>query len=301
MKYLSDHILSDFKHFLLLEKGLSANSVNAYLRDVRKLLEYLAENNHAKIPLNALTRENIQAFLYEISRWLTPRSQARWVSSLRNFFAFLLMEGILDADPMAGIETPKISRKIPEVLSTEEIDKIIEQIDTETYEGKRNRALLETMYACGLRVSEAVNLKKGDIFFDEGFLRIEGKGGKHRFVPAEKYTLNILKDFIKNVLPQITPQKGYEEYVFLNRRGKPLTRQMAFLIIKKLAAKAGITKNISPHTFRHSFATHLLDNGADLRSIQLLLGHENITTTEIYLHMSKKEVEKALKKFHPRA
>ena len=295
-----ENLLTEYKHFLRLEKSLSPRSVEAYVNDIKKFLDFLGANGK-EISIKDFTRENLQAFIYAVSDKLSTRSQARLISGLRNFFNFLVWEGLLEQNPADAIDAPKISRKIPEVLSIEEIDKMLENIDLSTYEGKRNRAFIETVYACGLRVSEAVNLKKGDIFFDEGFLRIVGKGGKHRFVPMGDYTAGILKDFIWNDLARIEPKRGYEDYIFLTRRGKPLTRQMAFLIIKDLATRAGITKNISPHTLRHSFATHLLDNGADLHSIQLLLGHENITTTEIYLHMSKKEIEKALKKFHPRA
>jgi len=295
-----ENLLTEYKHFLRLEKSLSPRSVEAYVNDIKKFLDFLGANGK-EISIKDFTRENLQAFIYAVSDKLSTRSQARLISGLRNFFNFLVWEGLLEQNPADAIDAPKISRKIPEVLSIEEIDKMLENIDLSTYEGKRNRAFIETVYACGLRVSEAVNLKKGDIFFDEGFLRIVGKGGKHRFVPMGDYTAGILKDFIWNDLARIEPKRGYEDYIFLTRRGKPLTRQMAFLIIKDLAKRAGITKNISPHTLRHSFATHLLDNGADLHSIQLLLGHENITTTEIYLHMSKKEIEKALKKFHPRA
>ena len=296
-----EDILIDYKHYLQLEKSLSHHSVDAYLRDVRKFIRFLESRGIRPVEPVHLNKDNLQAFIYEISDKLHPRSQARLISGLRNFFSYLLLEGILTTNPADWMESPKIRKKLPEVLSPDEVDKMLEVTDKSTYEGKRNFALLEIMYAAGLRVSEAVGLKKSDIFFEEGFLRIRGKGGKHRFVPLEEYSAAVLRDFILNDLKNIEPKRGYEDYVFLSRRGKPLTRQMAFLILKKVARKAGIRKIISPHTLRHSFATHLLNNGADLHSIQLLLGHENITTTEIYLHMSKKQIEDALFKYHPRA
>jgi len=247
------------------------------------------------------TPEILQEFIYRLSGHVSPSSQARILSGIRSFFAYLILDGILSKNPAENLESPKLSRKIPEVLSEEEIDRLFEAIELPGYKGERDKALLEVMYAAGLRVSEAVNLKKGDIFFDEGFLRVEGKGRKHRFVPLEKYTLEILRNFIDHTLPAMRPAKGYENYIFLTRRGKPLSRHMAFHIVKNLAAKAGISKKISPHTLRHSFATHLLNNGADLHTIQLLLGHENITTTEIYLHTGKQQLQDALYRYHPRA
>jgi integrase/recombinase XerD len=295
------NIITDYKHYLKLEKSLSDRTVENYLFDVMKFIDFIETENERDARLSDFNRENLQTFVYRISDILSPGSQARIISGLRSFFSYLILENILDTNPADRLETPKLSRKIPEVLSVDEVDALIAAIDLSKPEGERNKAILETMYACGLRVSEAVNLKLGDIFFEEGFLRVVGKGGKHRFVPVETYTQNILKNYIRYIRSAIKPAKGHENFVFLNRRGKQLTRNMIFLIIKELAKKAGITKNISPHTLRHSFATHLLDNGADLRSIQVLLGHENITTTEIYLHMSKKQVREALKKYHPRA
>ncbi len=295
------NIITDYKHYLQLEKSLSPFTIESYLSDIMKYIRFVEEENQRDITLKDFNKTNIREFIYRISELLSPVSQARIISGLRSFFSYLILEGILEENPADWIDTPKLSRKIPEVLSVSEIDRLIGALDLSKPENERNKAIIEVMYACGLRVSEAVNLKIGDIYFDEGFIRVLGKGGKHRFVPMESYTLNILKNYIRYVRSHIKPQKGHENYVFLNRRGKKLTRNMIFLIIKDLAQKAGINKNISPHTLRHSFATHLLDNGADLRSIQLLLGHENITTTEIYLHMSQKQVKEALRKFHPRA
>ncbi len=295
------NIVTEYKHYLKLEKSLSDNSIKSYLSDVYKFVDFVENGNEKPAGLSDLNKENLQAFIYHISDLLSPLSQARIISGLRSFFSFLVLENIMDANPADWIDSPKLSRKIPEVLSVEEIDRLVGAIDLSKPEGERNKAILEVMYACGLRVSETVNLKLGDIFFEEGFLRIVGKGGKHRFVPVGNHTQKIMKNYLQYIRREIKPKSGHEHYVFLNRRGKKLTRNMIFLIIKDLARKAGISKNISPHTLRHSFATHLLDNGADLRSIQLLLGHENITTTEIYLHMSQKQIKEALEKYHPRA
>ncbi len=295
------NLLSEYRHYLILEKSLSENTVRGYLADVEKFLDFLEQNLDTPPAIQDLNKENVRAFNYYISDLLSPQSQARILSALRSFFSFLILEQRLDTNPADWLDSPKLSRKIPEVLSTDEIDRLIAAIDLSKPEGERNKAMIELMYACGLRVSETVNLKLGDLFFREGFIRIWGKGGKNRFVPMETYTMNILKNYIEFSRPETRPKKGHENYVFLNRRGQKLTRNMVFLIIKNLAEKAGIQKNISPHTLRHSFATHLLDNGADLRSIQILLGHENISTTEIYLHTGQKQIMEAMKKFHPRS
>jgi len=293
-------ILSDYKHFLRLEKGLSEKTVEAYMQDVESFLKFLSEGEQT-VSLKDFTKDNVLAFVYALSDLLSPRSQARIISGLRNFFNFLQWEKLIDENPAEWLESPKIPKKIPEVLTIEEIDAMIEHIDLSGFEGERNKAILELMYACGLRVSEVVNLKISDIYFDEGFIRILGKGNKHRFVPIERHTKKVLEIYLQSVRPMVKPQKGHEKLLFLNRRGKQLTRHMIYHIIKQAAERAGIAKKVSPHTIRHSFATHLLENGADLRSIQILLGHESITTTEIYLHISKKQVREALYRFHPRA
>ncbi|NPA42720.1 MAG: tyrosine recombinase XerD [Chlorobi bacterium] len=296
-----ESILTDYRHYLQLEKSLSPRSVEAYMQDARQYLEFIASREGRAPVLSDLTRESVQAFLYALSGLVSAGTQARILSGLRNFFAFLVLEGFLDDNPAAVVDTPKLARKIPLVLSVEEVDRLIRAVELPGYKGERDKALLEVMYACGLRVSEAVNLKKGDIFFDEGFIRVRGKGNKDRFVPMSDHTAEILRTFLIHEHPKIKALKGFEDYVFLTSRGKPLSRHMAFRLIKDLASKAGINKNISPHTLRHSFATHLLENGADLHSIQLLLGHENITTTEIYLHTGMRKIEEALRQYHPRA
>jgi len=294
------HIISEYYNYLRWEKNLAARSVEAYRRDLRSFLQFLEERLGREPVLADLTKENLKEFIYEVSGLLSPRSQARLLSGLRNFFGYLVLENHLDHNPADWVESPKLDKKIPRVLTLDEIDRIISVIDLSTPEGERNRAMIELMYGGGLRVSETVNLRLGDLYFDEGFIRVEGKGGKHRFVPLSDYTRKILERYIRYVRSKIRPKKEAENILFLNRRGGRLTRNMVFIFLKNYARAAGIEKNISPHTLRHSFATHLLENGADLRSIQLLLGHENITTTEIYLHTSAKQIKEALQQYHPR-
>ncbi len=291
--------LHDYQLYLKIERGLSLNSVENYARDVHKLLLFLEDNAIKASPIS-ISNETIQQFIYEISKDLNARSQSRIISGLRSFFEYLIFENYRKNNPTSLLETPKIGRKLPDTLSTEEIDIVLNQIDLSHSQGERNRAMLETLYSCGLRVTELITLQISDLFFEEGFIRVIGKGDKQRFVPinveTQKYII-IYKDHIRN---NITIQKGFEDTLFLNRRGKQLTRNMVFIIIKNLAEKAGIKKKVSPHTFRHSFATHLLENGADLRSIQQMLGHESITTTEIYMHLDKSFLKEVVEKYHPR-
>jgi integrase/recombinase XerD len=259
----------------------------------------LEQNNISVSPLK-INEETIQQFIYSVSRELNPRSQARIISGLKSFFSYLIFEDYRQDNPMELIETPKTGRKLPDTLSVGEIDALIAAIDLSTNEGERNRAMLETLYGCGLRVSELLSLKISDLFFDEGFIKITGKGNKQRFVPignlTQKY-IQIYRDFTRN---ELNIKKGHEDTLFLNRRGRQLTRAMVFTIIKDLAAAIELKKSISPHTLRHSFATHLLENGADLRSIQLMLGHESITTTEIYVHLDRRFLTEVINNFHPR-
>ncbi|WP_372937700.1 site-specific tyrosine recombinase XerD [Seonamhaeicola sp.] len=294
-----EQLLKDYKLYLKIERGLSDNSIDNYARDVTKLIGFL-EKNEINISPISITAETIKQFVYEVAKTVNARSQSRIISGLRSFFSYLVFEDYRKENPLELIESPKIGRKLPDTLSEEEIDKIIAAIDLSKHEGERNRAMLETLYGCGLRVSELVNLKISDLFFDEGFIKVTGKGDKQRFVPivesTQKY-INIYKNHVRNHL-QI--QSGCEDTLFLNRRGKQLTRAMIFTIVKQLAEKIGLKKRISPHTFRHSFATHLLQNDADLRSIQLMLGHESITTTEIYVHVDKSHLTKVVEKYHPR-
>ena len=294
-----ENALKDYKLYLKIERGLSKNSIDNYSLDVKKLMEYLEAHDIKETPISIKTNI-IQQFIYETAKILNTRSQSRLISGLRSFFSYLVFEDYITSNPLDLIESPKLGRKLPDTLSEEEIDQLINAIDLSKPEGERNRAMLETLYGCGLRVSELVNLKISDLFFEEGFIKVTGKGDKQRFVPiidvTKKY-INIYQNTIRNHMPI---QKGFEDTLFLNRRGKQLTRAMVFTIIKQLAEKIGVKKSISPHTFRHSFATHLLHNNADLRSIQLMLRHESITTTEIYLHLDKSHLAEVVAKYHPR-
>ncbi len=297
MKWLK--ILEDYQFYLKIEKGLAKNSIVSYSRDVKKLISYLEENDITISPV-AITDETIQQFVYSVSKNINARSQARLISGIRNFFNYLVFEDYRKENPTDLIESPKIGRKLPDTLSTEEIDLLIDAIDLSEPQGERNRTILETLYSCGLRVSELTNLKLSDLFFDEGFIRVIGKGNKQRFVPINLQTHKYISLYIDTIRIHLEIQKGFEDTVFLNRRGKSLTRVMIYTIIKNLAIKVGIRKKISPHTFRHSFATHLLERGADLRAIQQMLGHESITTTEIYMHLDKRFLKEVVNKFHPR-
>lgn len=292
-------LMADYKSYLKIERGLSDNSVTNYLFDVQRLVDYLSEKQIDISPVN-ITDETIQQFIYHIAAELNPRSRARIISGLKSFFNYLVFEDYRKDSPMELIEVPKIGRKLPDTLSTTEIDSLINAIDLSKDEGERNRAMLETLYSCGLRVSELISLKLSDLFFDEGFLKVTGKGNKQRFVPIGAFTQKYIAIYCSEVRNTLNIQKGHEDTLFLNRRGKGLTRAMVFTIIRNLAEKVGLHKTISPHTFRHSFATHLLENGADLRSIQLMLGHESITTTEIYMHLDRKFLNQVLNTYHPR-
>ena len=291
--------LHDYKHFLKIERGLANNSILSYCNDVKKLIKYLDENGVKISPVN-IGDEEIQQFIYDSSKIINARSQARLISGLRNFFDFLIFEDYRQSNPTELIESPKIGRKLPDTLSEKEIEQIVDQIDLSKPEGERNKGMLEILYSCGLRVTELLNLKISDLYFDEGFIKVIGKGNKERFVPINLYTIKIVNIYLEQVRSTMKIEKGFEDVIFLNRRGKQLTRNMVFLILKDLVEKAGIRKKVSPHTFRHSFATHLLENGADLRAIQQMLGHESITTTEIYTHLDNSYLKAVVEKFHPR-
>lgn len=291
--------LKDYQLYLKIERGLSINSIDNYALDVKKLITFLENNKISTSPIS-ITPETIQQFIYEVAKSINARSQSRIISGLRSFFSYLVFEDYRASNPLELIESPKIGRKLPDTLSEEEIDCIIKAIDLSKPEGERNRAMLETLYGCGLRVSELVNLKISDLFFDEGFIKVTGKGDKQRFVPIIDVTQKYINIYRNEIRKHVNIQAGFEDTLFLNRRGKQLTRAMIFTIIKQLAVKIDLKKSISPHTFRHSFATHLLENKADLRSIQLMLGHESITTTEIYVHLDKSHLTKVIEKYHPR-
>ena len=298
-KVYCNNLLSDFSSYLRLELSLSENTVNSYCSDVDKFFEYWANLGDVS-NIRSVDSENIKGFIsQEMEKGLSKRSQARLVSSLKAFFKFLVNESIIELDPCVLIDSPKIKPYLPEVLSQDEVVRIIERVDLSQPEGHRNRAILETLYSCGLRVSELVNLKYSDIFFDQEFLRIIGKGNKQRLVPLGRPAADAIRIYLqtRSLLPV---KKGSEDNVFLNRRGGRITREMVFLIVKKSAAEAGVDKIISPHTFRHSFATHLVENGADLRAVQEMLGHESILTTEIYTHINSEKWRDSILKCHPR-
>jgi integrase/recombinase XerD len=294
-----NNYIKNFQHYLKLERGLSKNTIDNYTFDLQRLCSYLEQNNISVSPI-AIQDETVQQFIYTISKELNARSQARILSGLKAFFNYLIFEDYRTNNPMELIETPRIGRKLPDTLSIDEIDNLVKAIDLSKKEGERNRAIIETLYGCGLRVSELVNLKISDLFFDEGFIKVSGKGNKDRFVPIAKHTMKYIELYKSTVRNKLQIKKNFEDTLFLNQHGKQLTRAMIFTIIRTLATKINLQKKISPHTLRHSFATHLLENGADLRSIQIMLGHESITTTEIYIHLDKKHLTEIINAFHPR-
>lgn len=291
--------IGDFNNYLLIERGLSKNSAVNYSLDIQKLINFL-EINSIDISPEKIDTKIIQQFIYEIAKILNERTQSRIISGLKSFFNYLIFEGYRENNPMELIETPKIGRKLPDTLSLEEIDELIGCIDLSVAEGERNKAIIETLYGCGLRVTELINLKLSDLYFKEGFIQVTGKGNKQRFVPIGNITQNYISEYISNTRGNVPFKKEDQDIVFLNRRGNSLTRAMIFTIVKNLSVTSNINKKISPHTFRHSFATHLLENGADLRAIQQMLGHESITTTEIYMHVDKSHLKEVITSFHPR-
>ena len=291
--------IKEYQNYLRLERGLSKNTIENYTFDIEKLVSFLTEKEIKVSPIH-ISEDVVQQFIYEMASQINPRSQSRLISGLKSFFNFLIFEDYRKETPLELIEVPKTGRKLPDTLSTTEIDGLIAAIDLSKPEGERNKAMLETLYSCGLRVSELISLKISDLFFEEGFIKITGKGNKQRFVPVGSSTIKFITIYANQVRVHVPIQKGFEDTLFLNRRGKQLTRAMVFTIIKNLAIAIDLNKTISPHTFRHSFATHLLENGADLRSIQLMLGHESITTTEVYMHLDRKHLAMVLQNFHPR-
>ena len=296
-----DQSIHQFQNYLRLERSLSGNSVKAYVHDVVKLKQFVELSNPGISPLD-VNSTHLQDFLeYIHTLGMTPRTQARVISGLKAFYKYLLFENILEKDPTLLIEAPKLGRKLPDTLSYQEIVTLLEGIDHSTPEGTRNRAMLEVLYSSGLRVSELVDLRLTNIYEDIGFLRVVGKGSKERLVPIGKDALKYLQIYIQEIRVHVSIAEGHQNYVFLNRRGKKLTRVMVFTIIKNLAKKVGINKNISPHTFRHSFATHLIEGGADLRAVQEMLGHESITTTEVYTHLDRDYLRQVVQDFHPRS
>ena len=297
-----DYEVNEFKNYLKLERSLSNNSIDAYLLDIRKLTSFISENYSTSLSIENINVSIIESFIKHLFKSESSTySQARIVSGLKSFFNYLLLEEKIDINPMELIDAPKLVRKLPETLSIQEIENIINAVDLDSKEGMRNKALLETLYSCGLRVSELVNLKVQNLFLDIGFIKVLGKGMKERLVPIGTKAAECISIYMKEYRTNLNISEGFEGYLFINRRGKNLTRNMIFIIVKDLVKKAGLNKNISPHTFRHSFATHLIEGGADLRAVQEMLGHESITTTEIYTHLNKNYLKEVVNKFHPRS
>ena len=292
--------LTAYRHYLKIERGLSPNSIINYSRDLKSLISFIDAKKIDQSPLT-ISATDLQHFVYESAKLISARSQARRISALKGFFNYLMFEDFRVDNPLELIETPKIGKKLPDTLSKDEIDSIIGAIDLSTAQGERNRAILETLYGCGLRVSELIELKLSDLFFEEDIILVTGKGNKQRFVPISKVNIKYINLYKDHVRSHQKIAAGHEDHLFLNRRGKKLTRAMIFEIIKRLVEKIGLNKKVGPHTFRHSFATHLLENGADLRAIQQMLGHESITTTEVYVHVNRTHLAKVLNRFHPRS
>ena len=296
-----DILIKQFKNYLQLERSLSGNSIEAYVHDIVKLRQFL-EISNASLSPQKVKQKDLQEFIEYINELgLAPHSQARLLSGIKAFYKFLLIEEEIENDPSALIEGPKLGRKLPDTLHFHEIEALLNSIDLSTLEGARNRSMLETLYSSGLRVTELVELKINNLFFDEGFIKVIGKGNKERYVPIGGDAMKYMKIYLEEIRVHIPVQKGFENFVYLNRRGKKLTREMVFIIIKNLAKAIGLNKSISPHTFRHSFATHLIEGGADLRAVQEMLGHASITTTEIYTHLDRDYLKEIIKTFHPRS
>lgn len=291
---------SDYTSYLKIERGLAKNSVDSYSRDIKKLVLFLETLEKNDSPIN-ITSDILQQFTYETSKKINARSKARLISGLRSFFDYLVFEDYRKDNPTDLIESPNIMRKLPDTLEKEEIDDLIGAIDLTHPQGERNKTIIETIFSCGLRVSELINLQLSDLFFDDGYIRVLGKGNKYRFVPIHISTIKRLKFYIKDIRPEVTPKEKEEDIIFLSKRGSRLSRQMIFIILKELAIKINLKKSIGPHTLRHSFATYLLKNGADLRVIQQLLGHESITTTEIYVHLDTSYLKEVVELHHPRS
>lgn len=293
--------IKGFQSFLKLERSLSVNSIVAYTEDVERFVQFLSDKKYNLSPEN-IEHKHLTEFLTWLSKLeRSATTQARVISGIRAFYKYLLLENLVSKNPTELLSTPKMGRKLPDVLNVDDIDKLLQAIDLAAPQGQRNRTMLETMYSCGLRVSELVNLKISDLFFDTGFIRVIGKGNKQRLIPIGSEAMKFINIYKNEIRVHSPIQKGFEDFLFLNQRGKRLTAAMVFLIIQKLAAKTGMKKHVSPHTFRHSFATHLVENGADLRSVQEMLGHESITTTEIYTHMDRKYLRDTIEKYHPRS
>ena len=294
-----DKLIKNFKNYLKIERNLSENTITSYLFDLQKLNIFLEENNFSSNP-SYIKESTLKKFVYEISKKIKPSSQARIISGIKRFFDFLILENILNENPLQNIETPKIGSKLPTTLTVKEIDKLIDSIDIKSKNKIRNKAIIEILYSCGLRVSELITLKVSDLYFNESIIKVIGKGNKERFVPISKGAINYIEKYLNEIRIFQKIKKGSEDTLFLNERGNGLSRVMIYIILNDLKIKAEINKKIGPHTLRHSFATHLLENGADLITIQNMLGHENIVTTERYLHVNRKHLVESISKYHPR-
>ena len=294
-----DKLIKNFKNYLKIERNLSENTITSYLFDLQKLNIFLEENNFSSNP-SYIKESTLKKFVYKISKEIKPSSQARIISGIKRFFDFLILENILNENPLQNIETPKIGSKLPTTLTVKEIDKLIDSIDIKSKNKIRNKAIIEILYSCGLRVSELITLKVSDLYFNESIIKVTGKGNKERFVPISKGAINYIEKYLNEVRIFQKIKKGSEDTLFLNERGSGLSRVMIYIILNDLKIKAEINKKIGPHTLRHSFATHLLENGADLITIQNMLGHENIVTTERYLHVNRKHLVESISKYHPR-
>lgn len=294
--------LKEFQEYLNVEKGLTTNSVNAYISDLNKLVDYLNTNGYNDINPEDVNLSHLKGLMQWITeKGISPRTQARIVSGIKSFYKFLLIDEKLEKNPTALLVTPKLGKKLPEVISIEEVDAIINHVDIRRPEGQRNRAILETLYSCGLRVSEAINLKISDLYFESGFIKIKGKGKKERLIPISTKAIKEINLYLSEYRRLLTVNPEHEDILFLNRRGGKLSRVMIFTIVKNTIKDMGFTKNISPHTFRHSFATHLIAGGANIRAVQEMLGHESIITTEIYTHLDKEYLKDTVNQFHPRS
>lgn len=294
-----DKLIKNFKNYLKIERNLSKNTITSYLFDLQKLNIFLDENNFSSNPSH-IKESTLKKFVYKISKEIKPSSQARIISGIKRFFDFLILENILNENPLENIETPKIGSKLPTTLTVKEIDKLIDSIDIKSKNKIRNKAIIEILYSCGLRVSELITLKVSDLYFNESIIKVTGKGNKERFVPISKGAINYIEKYLNEIRIFQKIKKGSEDTLFLNERGSGLSRVMIYIILNDLKIKAEINKKIGPHTLRHSFATHLLENGADLITIQNMLGHENIVTTERYLHVNRKHLVESISKYHPR-
>lgn len=292
-------LIKDFKNFLKFEKNLTENTIKSYVLDIKKLIDFI-EDNYKNKKADDITNNDIKQFIYTQSKIIGTRSQSRLISSIKKFFHFLEIEKTIEENPTDELEYPKIGLKIPETLSTIEIDSLINYFKNSKNNSLRNSTITEVLYSCGVRVSELINIKISDIFFEDFLIKVNGKGNKERFVPMSKLSKNMIKDYISSERFNIIPKKGYQDFLFLNNRGQNLTRVMIYTILNVAKKGLGFKKKISPHLLRHSFATHLIENGADISSIQKMLGHTNITTTERYLHVSKKHLIETIKKYHPK-